>query len=572
MKSALKMFLFAAVIFAAAACDKKETENYLNLSTEKIGTSAASGSQDITVSSATPWQAMSSDTWCTVTPQEGNAGKTVVTVSFEKNTSTTARTATLTFIGSAEKRLLTVNQAGTSTGGDDGDGDDDDQQGDTHEDAKANRWVYEQLCEWYLYNTELKSAQPTDYNKNCDEFLSDMLLGLKTNTLDGGTTEDGEKYVYSYIERYSNSTRAASNFDPTFGFDFLFDYADDKSADLYARVLFVLPDSPAQKAGLKRGDKILKVNGSTITLYNYENFVSDMLYPKSGATLKVSLSGGKTLSMTAAEIPFTPIVCHKTIAHNGSKVGYLMFNAFEAGYASDGSSHEYEDQLEEIFAGFKSEGINNLVLDLRYNGGGYLSTAQLLASLIAPADKLGSVFASLTYNDEIMGKYSSEHLGSKIYFSTAQAGKTVGMQKIYVLATNMSASASEEVINALRGIDVEVVHIGTTTEGKNVGMDYFGETFGAYYYEMWPVTFISSNAKGFYQYENGFTPQYERDEWDYETWYDLGDEREALLSVAIDLIDGKTPAQAADTRAVSARHLAGQKSHARIRGLRNNLK
>ncbi len=577
MKIALKIILSAAVILFTASCDKneKETESYIKLSAEKITVSDASGSQSITVNSSTSWQAMNSATWCTLTPAEGEAGKTEVTVAFEKNTAKAARTATLTFLGTTSSSKLTVTQNGTSTepDPDDGDNDGDDDSKDTHEDAKANRWVYDELCEWYLYDTELKGAKPKDFNKDCEEFLSDMLLGLKTNTLDGGTYSDGEKYIYSYIERYSSSTRASYSFDPTYGFDFMCDYADDYSADLYARVLFVLPDSPAQKAGLKRGDKILKVNGTQMTLYNYEDLMYDyMLYPSSGATLKVTLSDNKSLSMTAAEIPFTPIVCHKTLSHNGKKVGYLMFNAFESGYASDGSSYEYEDQLEEIFAAFKSEGISEMVLDLRYNGGGYLSTAQLLGSLIAPVNKLGSIMASLIYNDNITNKYSEEYLGSKMYFRTSTAGKTVGMQKIYVLATDMSASASEEVINALRGIDVEVVHIGTTTEGKNVGMDYFGETFGAYYYEMWPVTFISANAKGFYQYENGFAPQYEYDEWNDEAWYDLGDEREALLSIALDLIDGKTPKQATATRALPARRLADRKHYARISGLRNNMR
>ena len=575
LKRTGSLVLTAGVLLLLAACGKgeKETENFLNLSSEKISASDAAGSQSITVTSSADWQTICSTTWCTVTPSEGRAGKTEVTVSFEKNTAKAARTAVVTFLSATQKGKLTLNQAGTSTDPDDGDGDGDgDEDGDTHEDAKANRWVYEQLCEWYLYNTELKGAKPADFNKDCDVFLSDMLLGLKTNTLDGGTYYDGEKYIYSYIERYDNSTRAYS-FDPTYGFDFMFDYVDDYSADLYARVLFVLPDSPAQKAGLKRGDKILKANGTTLTLYNYEDLMYDyMLYPASGATLKVSLSGGKTLSMTSAEIPFTPIVCHKTLDRSGKKVGYLMFNAFESGYAADGSSYEYEDQLEDIFSTFKSEGIRELVLDLRYNGGGYLSTAQLLGSLITPADKLGSVMAKLIYNDDITNNYSEEYLGSPIRFNSAMAGKTVGLQKIYVLATDMSASASEEIINALRGIDVQVIHIGTTTEGKNVGMDYFGETFGAYYYEMWPVTFISANAKGFYQYENGFDPQYEYDEWVDDTWYELGDEREVLLSMALDLIDGKTPKQQTVTRAASARRLAGQKPHARVSGLRNNLK
>lgn len=571
MKNPIKFLICAALLCMSVACDKngEDTDSYLKLSTDEITVSNASGSQSITVYSSSQWQSMNANTWCTVSPARGEKGNMKITVTFEQNTSDKTRTAVITFINQTGNCKLTVTQSATASNPDDGD----DDPADTHEDAAANRWAYSELSEWYLYNTELKSTTPATYNKDCETFLSDLLLGLKTNVLDGGTYSDGEKYIYSYITRYDNSTRATQSFDPTYGFDFLLDYASDTGYDLYARVLYVLPDSPADKAGLKRGDKILKVNGKTITLFNYEDLIYDyMLYPSSGSSLSITLQNGSSLSMSTANIPNTPIVCNKVITHEGKKIGYLMFNAFETGYASDGSSHEYEDQLEEIFSDFRAEGVSEMVLDLRYNGGGYLSTAQLLASLMAPADKLGNIMAQLMYNDEITEKYSEDYLGSKMYFLSSAAGKTIGMTKIYVLATDMSASASEEVINALRGIDVDIVHIGTTTEGKNVGMDYFGTTSGAYYYEMWPVTFISANAKGFYQYENGFTPQYEYDEWYDEQWYELGDEREALLSIALDLIDGKTPSLQNGTRsALPARRLSGQKPHGRISGLLNNV-
>ncbi len=573
MKNVFKILSLASVLLFFGACDSKEsgTEDSLRLSTERIAVSDGYGSQTITVSAGMEWTAMSSSTWCSVEPAKGGAGNSTVTVSFEKNTSSHQRSAILTFLSGMSKGTLEVVQAGAAAGGDD----DDDPSSDTHEDAKANRWVYSELCDWYLYNTELKGAAPSDYNKDCEEFLSDMLMGLKTNTLDGGTDYYGSKYIYSYIERYSSSTRAY-DFDPIYGFDFQFDYADyydPTSMDLLAKVLYVLPGSPAEKAGLRRGDEIVKVNGTKITLYNYEDIMYDyMLYPTAGASVSMVLSGGRTVSMTPAAIPSTPIVCHKTLDRGGKKVGYLMFSAFETGYASDGSSYEYEDGLEEIFSGFRSQGVSEMVLDLRYNGGGYLSTAQVLASLMIPAGKLGSVMASLMYNDDIMKSHTADELGSPIRFRSSLASKTIGLDKIYVLATDMSASASEEVINALRGVDVEVVHIGTTTEGKNVGMDYFGQTFGAYYYEMWPVTFISANAKGFYQYENGFTPQYEYDEWNDDVWYDLGDEREALLSIALDLIDGKTPSKQASLTRASGRRLSGVGKHARVPGLRNNMK
>jgi hypothetical protein len=125
---------------------------------------------------------------------------------------------------------------------------------------------------------------------------------------------------------------------------------------------------------------------------------------------------------------------------------------------------------------------------------------------------------------------------------------SLGLTKIYVLATGNTASASEMVINSLRGVDIEVVHIGETTNGKNVGMDLREKTIGDYRYELWPITFKVLNAKGFTDYADGFDPDHEIGEFSgilgpAGVMYGLGDARELLLAAALYHIDnGRFPA------------------------------
>jgi C-terminal processing protease CtpA/Prc len=324
-------------------------------------------------------------------------------------------------------------------------------------------------------------------------------------------------------------------------------YADETGNSVGGQVLWVMPDSPADKAGLKRGDFITSAEGVELTDANYIDYYYEWLYPESGAkaTLKY-IKGNETIGddytttvLTAEEIPQNPIVYSSVIARGEHKVGYLVYTAFERGYDRYGATTEYDNEMKKIFGDFKTAGVDQLVIDLRYNGGGFISSCQLLTSLAA--NKTGQVFAKLKYNSDLAKMNDTE-----MKF-TAQAN-SLGLQKIYVLETEYSASASEMVISALRGVDVEVVHIGTTTEGKNVGMDPMTNTFGAYTYDFNPITFQIFNAKDFSDYANGFTPDYEHDELYDWPWYDFGNENEVLLGIALDLIEGREPAAMGKSR------------------------
>ena len=113
------------------------------------------------------------------------------------------------------------------------------------------------------------------------------------------------------------------------------------------------------------------------------------------------------------------------------------------------------------------------------------------------------------------------------------------MDHIYIITSTQTASASELLINGLRGIGVQVTLVGGQTVGKNVGSDHYTSTFGDYVYAMDPITFLCSNAAGSSSYSAGFYPNYTVNEWEeYGTWYGLGDQNEIMLQTVLELIDG----------------------------------
>lgn len=170
-----------------------------------------------------------------------------------------------------------------------------------------------------------------------------------------------------------------------------------------------------------------------------------------------------------------------------------MYSAFESGF---------DQELFDVFKEFKSQNITELILDLRYNGGGDVTSANLMSSCIAGDFCVDKTFASYRYNDERMKALGNQRPIQKFAYSqydnlsTSLSAGGLKLQKIYCLVTDDSASASELVINALRGIDIEVILIGTTTHGKNVGMEGVELTAGTDKYLLFPITFQAYNAKG----------------------------------------------------------------------------
>ena len=199
-----------------------------------------------------------------------------------------------------------------------------------------------------------------------------------------------------------------------------------------------------------------------------------------------------------------------------------------------------EQQLIDAINNLKDTNIDELVLDLRYNGGGYLAISAELGTMIAGDKALGSVYEEMIFNDKLTSNNQSRFFPSTAYGFSATLGVTLpklNLSKIYILSTDNTASASEALINGLRGIDVEVILIGEPTTGKPYGF-YPTDNCGTTYFT---IQFKGTNAKGFGDYADGFIPSEEDNGTDQivgcrvadDLSKVLGDENENMLSTAL---------------------------------------
>lgn len=419
------------------------------------------------------------------------------------------------------------------------------------EDVQVNKKVDEYLRSMYLWNDEYASFTP-DYEQGYKDFLRTSLLRLTTNTLDKKPATDSTYALYSYIEKRIIATADASTshygdeaaqyagdgtqngsgqtlpalakdskeLEYSFGFTGLTALAlsQGDSTSIYFCVQGVFPGSDADQQGFKRGDVLGGIDGEPLTRDNYQSVYLRLLQPEEVQSVTLgrfvlrdsALVEDGSVGVSSTATYCNPIIYNKVEERGGRTVGYLVYDNFDAGF---------DQELLDAFTSLKSQGVNELVLDLRYNRGGRTNTANLLASCIVGEQGQGKVFASLRYNDTRMaakgGKRTDEQFSWPKYSSLGKsiADGALGLSRVVVLVTGNTASASELVVNALRGIGIEVILIGEQTEGKNVGMEYkdikvpSGNT-----YRLSPITFQTYNALGQSDYADGFAPDIVIDE------------------------------------------------------------
>jgi carboxyl-terminal processing protease len=296
-----------------------------------------------------------------------------------------------------------------------------------------------------------------------------------------------------------------------------YSYVETDTTNITLRVRTVEPQGPAYAAGLRRGDTILSVDG-----HSPAEIVAGAAGPVGSdgvaRTIDVKDTAGnvKELQMVSATFPLTPVrdVTLLDATRNGQpiKVGYLDYTQFVT-YSLD--------DLTNTVASFALQGASELVLDMRYNGGGDVATSRDLASLIAGSRVAGQVFASLRFNDKNQAKNEN-------YLFNATAQSIPNLARVIVIASGDTASASELVINGLKPF-MDVVLVGDTTYGKPYGFEPFdncGTTYNA-------VNFESVNSLGVGGYTSGFAPTCPvGDDLDHA----LGDPNEARLKTALGYI------------------------------------
>ena len=362
--------------------------------------------------------------------------------------------------------------------------------------ASQNRFVLDVMRDLYYWNTALPPVDATGYPS--PELL---LEALRYRPLD-------ERFSYIGSRASEDAFYAESRF-IGFGYGSAFDGRG-------LRVLQVFPDSPAADAGLRRGDRIVAIGGESVVALVHANRIAAAIGPAAegvSMTIRYERPDGTTVDSVLVKRAVTiPTVSDVAVYDaDGRRVGYLFFRNFvEPSRAA----------LDEAFAALRDAGVNELVLDLRYNGGGLVSVARHLASLIGGTRTDGQVFAEYFHNER--NAYRNEATRFE------QAPGALRLDRLVVVTTRSSASASELVINALRPF-IPVVTVGDTSYGKPVGQ--YGVTFCDKV--LYPVAFTLRNADGYGDFFDGIPADCAAaDDADHQ----LGDAREASLAEALHVI------------------------------------
>jgi C-terminal processing protease CtpA/Prc len=301
------------------------------------------------------------------------------------------------------------------------------------------------------------------------------------------------------------------------------------------RVAQVFPESPASEAGLARGDTFLAINGRSVEELAASNLLGSAFGPsREGYESAIAFrrQSGEVVEATLVKrIVTIPTVTATQVytLEDGRRVGYVFFRNFvEPSVAA----------LDEAFAQLKGAGVSELVLDLRYNGGGLVSVAQHLASLIGGKRTEGQLLAQYFHNDR------NAFRNRDIRFEPKD--NALMLDRLIVVTTRSSASASELIVNALRPF-IPVVTVGETSYGKPVGQ--YGITFCAKV--LYPVAFTLRNANGEGDYFGGFEPTCPAVD---DINRQLGDVEEASLTEALRfLTTGQCTPRDTETARVLAR-------------------
>lgn len=300
---------------------------------------------------------------------------------------------------------------------------------------------------------------------------------------------------------------------------------------VFGFVRYVVPGSPADTAGIERGDIFNRIDGTTFTpqtdfnvLVSPANYTIGLAEFQNGNLVALE----EEVELNKIQLTENPIHDHRVLDVDGQKVGYLMYNNFRT---------PFNAELNSIFADFAAEGVSEFVLDLRYNSGGSIETCKDLSSMITGQFE-GQVFAQQLFNEN----FESENLVFDNKISTDETINSLNLSRLFVLTSGSSASASELLINALNPY-IDVVQIGTTTEGKFEGSATFydSEDFRRsdvsldHTYAIQPLILKTANKDGFTDFFNGLPPDIEQQE-NFDNLGELGDPQETLLNRALQII------------------------------------
>lgn len=400
----------------------------------------------------------------------------------------------------------------------------------TNANDHVNSWILENMSYWYFWNGSIPTSP--DKTLEPEPFFKSLL-----------SSEDRFSWIQADFTTLLNSLRGVSK-EP--GFEFVLYRESSTGSNVLMQVLYVKENSAAAALGIRRGDIITAINGTTITVDNYQDLL-DKLSENHSITYRAlnldaqAFASPNTLSVVPTEYAEDPNYLSKVFSYGDRKIGYYVYNLFSEG--PDATSKTYTAEMESIFASFQAQGITDLVLDLRFNSGGAETAAQNLASLIAKDVTASTVFAKHDYNTQVTADIKANpNLGDgfltvPFLVKSQNIGSQLRDGRVYILTGSRTASASELIINGLKPY-MDVFLIGQVTVGKNVGsISLYDNNDSQNTWGIQPIVVRLSNSQGQSDYSNGFTPQLVNAD-NSLFLYPLGDPRETLLNLALQQITG----------------------------------
>lgn len=329
----------------------------------------------------------------------------------------------------------------------------------------VNDFVWKGMNIFYLYKDNVpdlandRFANNNEYTNYLNDF--DSPINLFESLIFERQTVDRFSWIVDDYIALEQSFQGNSTVN---GMEYNLFAAPNSETEAFGVIRLVLPNSPADNNNLKRGDIFYAIDGVRLTENNFRSLLSQDSY-----TLNLGFYNDKDtidttddsidpldqdVNLNKVQYSENPIFKTEIINIGGENVGYLMYNGFTRGS---------ENILNPVFSEFKSNNVQHLVLDLRYNPGGSVSTTTFLASMIT-GQFTGEVFEKLIFNNTLQSNNSSFNFANKL--PNGETINSLGLNKLYVLATGRSASASEGIINGLQPYLNEIIQIGTNTVGK----------------------------------------------------------------------------------------------------------
>ncbi|HSJ68930.1 MAG TPA: S41 family peptidase [Anditalea sp.] len=375
--------------------------------------------------------------------------------------------------------------------------------------------IFNSMKEWYFWTDNLPgSINPGNYATN-----NDLLADIIHKPLDR----------WSYLTTQEDFNRAFTGQNAGHGFGWGF----DENEHLY--LLFVYKEAPAGKDGWERGWRVLEINNKPISQYKTANGYDFQIGPNTPGlinTFKFKLPDGSEITRTIDKKDYqSNSVLLNTVFETGDKkIGYWVYNSFRASpNAQPANSMSFE--VDESFNYFQTAGINELIIDLRYNGGGSVAVTRQILNYLAPNAANGNVMYTNTHNTKKTTQNSSATFAKK---------GNLNLSRLFVITSRSSASASELLINVLEPY-MEVILIGANTYGKPVGafpLSGYNRTLLDNNVELVPITFSIANKNGRAEYFDGFPVQVLAADDPAKNW---GDPTERRLKAALDYIITGSP-------------------------------